>query len=203
MAQFKECATEFVTNERIMHVYGSVRPEIPEQIEMYHLLELQHDVPFGPLSGTRQSLDIHNVVLHKLLMAARDAAHHIRTIDPHDKGQNEGAITGARAALGNAKTVCFLGYGFDENNNHRLNLAEELRRPLNGDRRVFFTNKDDHNRINRRVSSILFEAPYRLEDDAPRAVYTLLPTGATSIVEKSCRDTYGALAYDFEFPSSG
>ena len=68
-----------------------------------------------------------------LLDVLSAASKGLRVIDPHDKGTDDVELEKAQAAIAGARRVFILGYGFDENNNRRLNLREHLRH--SGERR--------------------------------------------------------------------
>jgi hypothetical protein len=189
----KNDVSGFLDNGRIIHVYGKIGSGIG--------MRTPEKAIFGPL-GNNRPLDATDPALHAFLVAAIGAAASIQTIDPIDKELNADALTSARTSIAEAKTICFLGYGFDDNNNRRLNIKHGLRNPIDSRRRLYFSNMDDHDRVNRRVSSLLFQTPYRLERGTAHAENNF-PGDLTPIfAEKSTRDTYGALAYDFEFPST-
>ena len=91
----------------------------------------------------------------------------------------------ARTQIANARRLFILGYGFDENNNQRLNLSEAIRQHK---KRVCFT--DNNRNINKRASKIMFgdENHFRSESDWFEA----------GLHERSARNVYDALAHDFD-----
>jgi hypothetical protein len=82
------------------------------------------------------------------------------------------------------------GYGFDEHNSERLNLRKYLAHSATpGYYLVAFTNYQDINQINKRASKVLYGNPQGWQ---PGKV------AMQDRYEKSIRNTYDALAMDFD-----
>ena len=92
--------------------------------------------------------------------------------------------------------VYILGYGFDETNSQLLDLPNSLALEKNH-KTVLFTNFENHNRINKKASTVFFGPPDRLLSDKPAILGAL--TG-DYLCEKSSRNVYDALALDFDSP---
>jgi hypothetical protein len=177
----KDVAT-FLGGFRIIHMYGKVRDVAATAAQVDWNVQGR---------DPRITTDYH-LTMKTLLDVVYDASKGLRVIDPHDKGTDDAEIMIARAAIAGAQRIFILGYGFDEHNSSRLDLREHLRHTAMAaqrDRRVAFTNFQDINQINKRVSNLFY--------DHPRA----FPPGGPAVqdrYEKSVRNTYDALAMDFD-----
>lgn len=137
--------------------------------------------------------DLRNNFRHCLDLAWQ-ASKGIRTI-PDQKDQGEDFFNAAKEKIAKAKTVYILGYGFDKKNSEYIGLDQLHRnKPPRGgsERGVYFTNYRDSNRISK-IAGTLF-----------------ISTGGDTFInrnimgerndrfhEKSTKDVYGAMAYDF------
>jgi hypothetical protein len=176
--------TKFLSGSRIIHVYGKIREpnakvkDIPWEVE---------NIDPSQLRG--RTGDYH-MKMKQLLDAVYVASRGLRVIDPHDKGTDDTEIMIARTVIANVQRVFILGYGFDEHNSGRLNLRATLRhRTELANKRIAFTNYQDINQINKRASKLFYGAPQ------------FFPPGGPAIqdrYEKSTRNTYDALAMDFD-----
>jgi hypothetical protein len=181
ISMFKPGDVTSFFSDRILHIYGSIR-ECPPMFD-----------PLPPNAFTSAAKVIERPSMVKsYLDRIEEASRGIRVIDPHDKS-DEPTLKKARAAIANADCVYILGYGFDKNNNERLNLRELLGHPKR--KAIQFTNYCDTNRVNKAVSRVLF-------GDS-----TQFLSGSASVMgsskeswyyEKSVRDVYEALEYDLE-----
>jgi hypothetical protein len=115
-------------------------------------------------------------------------------IDPHSKEANETDLILAQTAIANATNVYILGYGFDKNNSDRLALNSALKYKVADNKRVYFTNYGDSNRVNRRASQVFFSNPSHFNRDHPNA--NTPPT-----YQRSTRNVYDAFELDFEIES--
>jgi hypothetical protein len=114
----------------------------------------------------------------------------LQVIDPDDKGADDNALTMARTAIAHAKRVFILGYGFDEHNNERLGLREYLANQADlSYNLVAFTNYQDRGQINKRASKVFYGHPKIIRSHG----YEIMER-----YEKSIRNTYDALAWDFD-----
>jgi hypothetical protein len=130
-----------------------------------------------------------------LLDHVYEASKRIRTIDPHDKNQDEHMIKAATSAIQQASVVYVLGYGFDPLNNDRLALLTHLRLPPSSQKYVMFTNYGDNNKVNKTAGRLFMDEYDRFLPDRPPAC------GAPHspwYAEKSIRNVYDALSNDFE-----
>jgi hypothetical protein len=92
--------------------------------------------------------------------------------------------------IAHAQRVFILGFGFDAHNCERLNLREYLAHSTEkANRPVAFTNYQDINQINKRVSKLFYGHPRNFPPQGPAVV---------DRYEKSIRNTYDALAMDFD-----
>ena len=180
---------EFVSEERIIHCYGTIRKS--------------HGVPHRTVSfedffktashATRPEIQQHDEARRALLDEVFEGSKLLKTIDPMDKTSNACLMAIAQKAIREASIVYILGYGFDEQNPERLQLSDGL----SPDHRqaIMFTNFCDSNRVNKKAARVL-----GLDVDtfvAPRPPRLKRPSGE-GYVEKSIRDTYQALELDFD-----
>jgi hypothetical protein len=177
--------TTFLGGTRIIHIYGKIRDDVAAAARMDWVVQGEDPKGFnefrrGDYYGKMKTL----------LDVVYAASKGLRVIDPHDKGTDDRNITMARRAIADAKRVFILGYGFDEHNSERLNLREYLAQTGSpGYQLVAFTNYQDINQINKRASKLFYGHSRNW------------PPGGPAIedrYEKSIRNTYDALAFDFD-----
>jgi hypothetical protein len=96
----------------------------------------------------------------------------------------------ARKRVNDSKVAYILGYGFDENNNHRIGIENRWR--SDAKRAVMFTNYGDINWINKQASKCFFGTPNKLIESQIHGTYP------EQYVEKSTRTVYDALNLDFD-----
>jgi hypothetical protein len=169
---------------RIVHIYGRVRD-----------VNVAADWPMArfnldPKNLTEHSAPKYQMGMKETLDFAYEASCGLRVIDPDDKGANDTELTKARKAIAKAKRVFILGYGFDEHNSKRLNLRKSLAHAVNPNyQSVAFTNFQDIGQINKRASKLFYRHPKNF-----------LASGhvLADRYEKSVRNTYDALAWDFD-----
>jgi hypothetical protein len=184
---------EFLGGDRFLHVYGKVRDSATA------LPSVEFDFLSGRGGPYQYNEDKGEMgkTLKPLLDTAYKASKNLRVISPSDKELDAKVIEAAKSAIRDAACVYILGYGFDENNSMRLDLSNSLKLdPHSGSLRkvVLFTNFGDINRVNKRASKLFFgnylsflpSRPFIWGD--PMNVYC----------EKSIRDVYEALAFDFD-----
>ena len=177
--------TRFLDASRIIHIYGKIRDVVAAATRVEW--DAQNQDP--KQLGGAQLMSFHTK-MKQILDIAYSASKGLRVIDPQDKGADDTEIMIARAVVANAKRIFILGYGFDEHNSGRLNLREYLRHTVAlGDRRIAFTNYQDINQINKRASNLFYGNPRAFP-----------PAGGafSDRYEKSIRNTYDALALDFD-----
>jgi hypothetical protein len=186
---FADQVDAFFERKPVLHVYGRVTQHIDDTPQSFNLFPAQ-------ITGRDQiALQTSYDTVKRLFDRAYESAQLIRTIGPHEKDDSGDEIRHACEAIAQAECVYILGYGFDENNSARLNLAKSLR-PTGGSskRVVLFTNYGDRNVVNKKASQLLlgtsnqFLAPGEAIKSDYRNYY----------YEKSTRDVYGALADDFD-----
>jgi hypothetical protein len=175
----------FLSGSRIVHIYGRIREELTNSKKIDWKIQDQDPQRVG-----ESGLGDYHAKMKSLLDAAYSASRGLRVIDPHDKGADDAEIEIARAAIAKARRVFILGYGFDEHNSGRLNLQETLRDHTKlANKRIAFANYQDINQINKRGSKIFYGAPNCFQPGGP---------AIQDRYEKSIRNTYDALALDFD-----
>lgn len=184
----REDIETFLTNDRIIHVYGKVREST---FESSHKLEWLRE-SLETQNASWQRLAEYKHFLDQLYGSSRG----IRVIDPDDKAAEQALVQSATNAIENARHVYILGYGFDENNSVRLRLRDSLDSNKPTRLSVSFTNYGNVNRINKRASNLFFGNVARFSSNAPQVEF-----GNQTYYEKSHRDVYEALELDFDLPS--
>jgi hypothetical protein len=179
----KDDISKFLSG-RVIHIYGKIRDEHAKSNDIPWAVQEHDPKQFGKVG------DYHMQMKH-LLDAVYNASKGLRVIDPHDKAADDTEIMIARKIIADANRVFILGYGFDEHNSGRLNLREYLFKTAAAqvDKRISFTNYQDINQINKRASNLFY------------GMRTVFQPGGDAIVdryEKSIRNTYDALAMDFD-----
>ncbi len=181
--QFKASDVKsFMKGNRIMHIYGKVR-------ELGSVESIHWDTPWNNKQAFSEPG--YHSMFKSFLDEVYASSQRIRVIDPTDKEGDKQVIKAARKVISDAKCIYILGYGFDENNNKRLELSKALY--YEHKKSVLFTNYNNSNRINKSASRVLFRSSDHflsssVEGDQSRGYY----------FEKSVRDTYEALELDFD-----
>jgi hypothetical protein len=171
-------------NGRIIHVYGKIRDEHAKSSDIPWAVQKQDPKQLGGRTG-----DYHGQ-MKKLLDDIYAASKGLRVIDPHDKDAGDAEIMVARAMISAAQRTFILGFGFDEHNSARLNLREYFAKATGlGQKLIAFTNYQDINQINKRASKLFYGAPQHFPPGGP---------ALQDRYEKSIRNTYDALAMDFD-----
>lgn len=145
---------DLLTQDRIVHVYGSVHAEIPTEKEAIELPVAQDLgkyflVPDNP--NFAKEFDPRKILLDRCLTAAQN----LRTIDPHDKDENGMALEQARQWITDAGTVYILGYGFDPNNSRRVGLNSCSSPSTYRNKSVLYTNYEDTLTVTKRTGELL------------------------------------------------
>jgi len=179
---------KFLQGDRIIHVYGSVHPQIPTDADAIDVgtaenigrVSLDHEKEFQPKL---------KAFLDRCLAASRN----LRTVDPHDKEDDEVSLSRARQWVADTGVVYILGYGFDRNNNRRIGLEPSLDNtpPRRSGKSVMFTNFGDLNTINKSASHLFYGLYDRFLN---RSLHGFPLDG--DYVEKSVRTVYEALEKD-------
>jgi hypothetical protein len=176
-------AQQFLTKDRIIHTYGCVHPSIPTDRDLVDITVargLGH--AFAEPLTVAKEFEPRKLFLDRCLSAAEN----LKTIDPHDKEQDEASLIRAQKWIEGAGVIYILGYGFDANNNRRIGLSSAKGKV------VMLTNFGDRNTINKKASMLLTGTLGNFS--------TLTPVGdpTRSYYEKSVRNVYEAFEKDFE-----
>jgi hypothetical protein len=115
------------------------------------------------------------------------ASESLRTIDPHDKEDDEDALRRARQWVSEAGVLYIFGFGFDASNCRRVGLDRALRER----KAVMLTNFGNVNTVNKRASNLLFGKMWPFTEMPVHGD----PTEKYS--EKSERNVYEAIEKDF------
>ncbi len=180
---------KFFTPSRVLHVYGAIRSNIvPSDLDDWAKRTLD------PRTLTREQVPIYQTGYRDFLNKVYAASRGLRVIDPDDKETDKAIVEAAQKEIARAKSVYILGYGFDKNNSARLGLRESFDYEKNNNKSVFFTNLGDINRVNKRVSKLIFGRDNQIYAGSP----AVERTGNSNLYERSVRDVYEALELDFE-----
>lgn len=193
--KFRGQFDEFIEGERIYHVYGKLDAQAMDQDE----IEFQ-----------QSHLSEKNICIYAAWCASKKIDI-VRT----DNNAFEEKRKIVSSILKDAQNIFILGFGFAPENCEILNLAENLKNNKNNSRvKVHFTNFTDSKIINLKFAKAIgltqseryfvkndFYNPKLIDDlklrndrDGYQVEYELLQKLE---IEKSTRDVYDALAYDF------
>jgi hypothetical protein len=183
--------TSFLSDGRIIHVYGSVHRGIPTDADI-----IQSGVAsaLGSPFSAPLNFDLAFAPRKMFLDQCLSASENLRTIDPIDKEAEGEALETARSWISDAGVVYMLGYGFDRNNNRRIGIEPILDNSHGPSGKcVMFTNFGDMDTINKRTSKLFFGnyggfLEQKIHGDPFVGNY----------VEKSTRNVYDALEQDFD-----
>lgn len=189
MDLFKEDdVLKFLNEDRIIHVYGKIDEDCTSAAPII-------DANVAATLGNTSELALQGLPSFQqrkdLLDRVYRSAQLIRTVDPHDKEEDAGALQTAKKWIEDAGVVYILGYGFDDSNNRRIGL-DALRHDRHN-AAVMFTNYGNLNVINKKASKLFFGQPTSflegyINGDPTRGFYA----------EKSIRNVYDALNMDFD-----
>jgi hypothetical protein len=182
---------KFFRDDRIIHVYGSVHPEIPKDEDGIDLISAQNlGHVFGSPLNHGEEFEPRKTFLDRCLAASAN----LRTVDPHDKEEDEESLSRARQWVADAEVVYILGYGFDQNNNRRIGLDPTLSNTSKvSGKCVMFTNYRNLNTINKTTSKLLYGAYNVFFGDQ----FLNGNPDHGNYAEKSVRTVYEALENDF------
>jgi sulfur relay (sulfurtransferase) DsrC/TusE family protein len=177
-------------DKRIYHVYGAVRNGfVPPR------LVALNDSPIVFISD-EPGIDLKEIDrTNNNWNIAYEASKNLNVIDPIDKNNGNRIPNEWRKRVMDAWDIYILGYGFDNNNSHRLYLNEIFGSAEAAVRSVRFTNFQDSNRVNKRTADL-----YKIRFDSflPSSPGIVGHPYSGAYYEKSVRDVYGALNLDFE-----
>ncbi|MGV7219230.1 hypothetical protein [Bradyrhizobium sp. UFLA05-112] len=171
---------KFLGGSRIIHVYGRLANSQPDAIPW----SVEDDDPLG---FNESNWGDYHGDFARLLDAIHDASTDLRVIDPDNKDADAENIVIAKTQIVGAKRLFALGYGFDENNNQRLNLSEAIRQHK---KRFYFTNFENNRNVNKRVSKLISGSEELFRSDS-----NWIESG---LYERSARSVYDAFARDFD-----
>jgi len=179
-------AEQFFQPPRFFHAYGQIRNNAVEAPPRFSL---------APLTDSMMAVDDHNSHFEKvklLLNYAYQASKGIKTMAP-GKLERDANVLAACEVIDDADCVYILGYGFDPANNELLDLSNSLSERKQ--KTVLLTNFNGLYSINKNASRVLFGNPEVLMQ---RDIVMGTRGGGIPRCEKSVRDVYHALAFDFD-----
>lgn len=177
----------FLDGNRITHVYGRVRQDPFPSPPQFDLQLIR-----GPVGSPRS--DEHWTQSTLLMDSIYELSLNLNIIAPGKTASISNEILVARHNIAEAKCVYILGYGFESANNDLLDLSDHLNIARH-QKAVMFTNYNNRGVVNKNAAR-LFDIPANeLLLDGGRMM-----TVGGGMYEKSVRNVYEALAYDFDFP---
>ena len=187
----------FMNSDRFLHMYGKLHDNYKKET-----LTLDSLGDFPPRELLGKHLEFWKSYWDKIY----ECSQNIFTIedcenDGGEKNKCEETQKIAQEKIQKAKYIYILGYGFDERNSERLRLSESLRDQTESAlaKKVYFTNFGDRNIINKKASKIFLDRPeiflFPTYIQSPRTD----PRTKSSYFEKSTKDVYEALEFDFDF----
>jgi hypothetical protein len=196
--KFVNYAEQFIMgDDRILHVYGRLLKDPP-----WHPMDINWETfgavsaASGPIPQTRPPkfwADVKSILDH-----AYEASQSLQIIAPAKAVAENSSISDhiqkARKALAEAECVYILGYGFDELNSRLLQLPTHLNLTINT-KTVMFTNYNNSGVVNKSAARLFLLDPNVLLPEGGRRI-----PERNSLCEKSVKDVYGALAFDFDSP---
>jgi hypothetical protein len=180
----------FFAGTRFLHIYGKIRDNPLGQPSRFDtsLYDGSRAQP-GPPGLWRD--------MKALFDTAYAASKSIRTIAPYEKALDiDPTLEAAKSALRAASCIYILGYGFDPFNSELLNLRVSLDLERTH-KTVMFTNFGNRNVINKNASRVLFGTRDKILSNMPDVIGH---EAQSHLCERSVRNVYDALAYDFEPP---
>jgi hypothetical protein len=181
----------FLSDGRIVHVYGSVHDGIPTDGDVAQLgVAATLGSPFASPLNFSTEFEPRKAFLDQCLTASEN----IRTIDPADKETDGAVLETARTWISNASVAYILGYGFDRSNSRRIGIDPTLDNSRDASGKcVMFTNFGDIDTINKKASKLFFGSyggflGHSIHGEPLRGDY----------VEKSTKNVYDALEQDFD-----
>jgi hypothetical protein len=189
LAQFStgDVLSRFFDPNRFLHIYGKIRDDPiadPSAADFASFGNRPQPEPPQLWTGTKVLFD-----------TIYEASKTIRTVAPHDKTLDP-TVEVARRVIDDASCIYILGYGFDSHNSNLLELPIHLALERTH-KTVLFTNFSNHNVINKNASRVFFGRRDKLLSHMPDVI-----GGETDgyLCERSTRNVYEALAFDFDSP---
>ncbi len=160
---------------RIHHVYGKIKKQ-PE----FHNTNIDF----------KKDKDLN---LGKIIDLAYNSSENLEIIAPKDNS----ILSEIRKKISNAQVVYILGYGFDDMNNNNLGLSKCLNHRVCDDvsRKVYFTNMEDKNILNKKTGKLFFN---NITSFMPNESFIQTQSVNGFYYEKSIKSVYEALAEDFD-----
>ena len=189
---------EFLSEGRIIHVYGAVGGEnVTDEEFQYTCGQNYFSREWLTNRNAGQPRDLFDIkeecdVFCRFINLAYAASRGIRTINLEDKDEEASQIENAKQHIAGSRVVYILGYGFDDENSKRIGLECLLSQPK---RCIMFTNFGDINAVNKKVSKLLYGGYGSIGSGSFVSGDPL--NYSSTFVEKSIRNVYDALAYDF------
>jgi hypothetical protein len=180
---------KFLGGNKITHVYGRIRKDAfsappPFDLQLFATLPFVSDQK-TPEEWYRSK---------ELLDSIYEASLGLNVISPGKASTATNEVLAARTTISNARCVYILGYGFDRANSELLELPEHLH-VARTSKKIMFTNYKDGGIVNKNAARLFGVLPNELLQPGGRIV----PSGA-GWCEKSIKNVYDALAFDFDSP---
>jgi hypothetical protein len=177
---------DFLSGERIMHVYGRVHEQTPRGEEVIDL-KVAHSLgnPSIVERGSDQELKAVTNYLDQCWLSAQQ----LKTVDPDEK-DGGGDLQPVKDLIMGADLIYVLGFGFDRSNIQRIALDRvRIKAEATPAKNIFYTNFENSWTVDK-VAEHIFGA-----NNLPISKYA---RGANNIwVERSTRNVYDAIALDF------
>jgi len=196
----------FLSSNRILHVYGKIH----DSSDRFGTTRLdvirKHKDPNLAIKYNNDMYQ-YNLDYIEFLNDIFACSQNLRVISDHKEFDSK-ILDTASEAIKRAATIYILGYGFDEKNSERLGLNTlwigEGHKEFPS--RVFFTNFEDRNSVNKKASQLFANNPGEFLPSFiynPITVYDSLgrPGKGSKYFEKSTRNVYDALERDFDWES--
>lgn len=169
---------EFLSSDRITHVYGQVRTSFSSGFE-----------------GIITNYDGRNFPDFSEIEKAAKSIYTIENLNAGEVDECESYFQIARQKIDLAKNVYILGYGFDSRNSERIGL-DQLKNSLGVMRRIYITNKDDKNTVNKSANQQIVDGSYE-GHFVEKHIFYAPDEYIGNYYEKSARPVYEALSEDF------
>ena len=176
---------DFMADDRFLHVYGSIGDFTQSE---------RHERPNIALFREKPDNQAELAASVALIDQVDEISKALQVIDPIHKKYDQAAIKIAQQDIKNARHLYILGFGFDKVNSALLGLDNIAKHGISL-RKIYVTNFMDLNSVNSRLAKIIC-------NDDPSVLRAGIDVyrgpGSGLYVEKSSKDTYGALWADFD-----